>query len=374
MDIFIVVFLIGLYLFIVIKSFYIKSSEITSLRYFEVANFNAKVILVLSLIILSAVLIIHGGVFWGLALFSSLFSFLGFLTHVPIDERVETYIEQVVFISIVILFPYAKYSVTMVKKFKVLMFDFLLEKYNKEIHILKNKSFPVISNFVFTDNYFLHQVKDNIQNSRIKYSSQNNIDDTFYFPEKDIHVTECTIDTIEETYKVDSKGKGKWKRTKQETVFNGLVIILPKAKYNPSSTTIDPTFFKVTNSSNPISSNENRSSKKHNIILELFYKYYFRKDHTVKYTTSNFTERLFEHFDASVQNYAQVHNKIDEIAQKMNVDYIMEDEENIYLYHHEENIDLFTLYQNEKVDDSSQTFENDFKLLLKITDEFDKSQ
>jgi len=369
----IILSLLGLYVFIVVKSFYTKSLEITSMTYFKVANFNAKVILVLSLAILAAVLIIHGGVYWGFSLFSTLFSFLGFLTHVPMDERIETYIEQVALIMVIILFPYAKYSFSVVRKFKILLFDYLIEKYNVNIQILKDKSFPAISNFVFVDNHFLHQVKENLTSSHLRYSSQNNIDDTFYFPDKDIYVSECTIDIIEETYKVDSKGNGKWKNTKQESIFNGLVLILPKEKYNPNSTIMEPTFFKITNSSSPLSTHQDRSTKKHNIILELFYTYAFRKNHRIHYNSDNFSTHLFDHFNTTFQNYAQENKNIDEIAQKMNVDYIMEDEANIYLFHNEKNIDLFTFYQNENIDSSLITFENDFKLLLEISQEFEST-
>lgn len=367
----IILSLLGLYVFILVKSFYTKPSEITSMTYFKIANFNGKVILVLSLAILTAVLIIHGGVYWGFSLFSTLFSFLGFLTHVPMDERIETYIEQVAMIMVIILFPYAKYSFSVVRKFKILLFDHLIEKYNVNIHILKDKSFPAISNFVFVDNHFLHQVKENLTSSHLRYSSQNNIDDTFYFPDKDIYITECAIDIIEETYKINSKGKGRWKNTKQKSIFNGLVIILPKEKYNPNSSITEPTFFKITNSSSLLSTHQDRSSKKHNIILELFYKYGFRKDYSIHYNSDNFSTHLFEHFNTTFQNYVQENKNTAEIAQKMNVDYIMEDEANIYLFHNEKNIDLFTFYQNENVDSSLKTFENDFKLLLEISQEFE---
>ena len=150
MGVLIILSLLGLYVFIVVKSFYTKSSEITSMTYFKVANFNAKVILVLSLAILAAVLILHGGVYWGFSLFSTLFSFIGFLTHVPIDERIETYIEQVALIIVIILFPYAKYSFSVVRKFKILLFDYLIDKYKVNIQILKDKTFAAINNFVFT--------------------------------------------------------------------------------------------------------------------------------------------------------------------------------------------------------------------------------
>lgn len=370
MGVLVIVFLVVLYAFIVVKSFYTKSSEITSMTYFKIANFNGKVILILSLFVLAVVLIIHGGVYWGFALFTALFSFLDFLSQVPMDERIETYIEQVAMIMVFILLPYAKYSFSVVQKFKILLFNYLLEKYNVNIQILKDKSFPAINNFVFVDNHFLHQVKENLTSSHLRYSSHNNIDDTFYFPEKDMYVTECTIDTIEKTYKVNSKGKGRWKNTKQESVFNGLVLILPKEKYNPDSTIKEPTFFKVNNSSSPLSTDTNRSLKKHNIILELFYKYGFRKDYIVNYNTDNFSEKLFEYFNTGFQNYGQENKNIDEIAQKMNVDYIMEDEVNIYLFHNEVNIDLFTFYQNESIDSSLETFENDFKFLLNISEKF----
>ena len=373
MGVLITLSLIALYLFIVVKSFYTKPSEITSMTYFKIANVNAKVILTLSLVVLVAVLIIHGGVYWGFSLFSTLFSFLGFLTHVPMDERIETYIEQVAFIMVIILFPYAKYSYSVVRKFKILLFDYLIEKYKVNIQILKDKTFPAINNFVFTDNQFLHQINENLTNSHLRYSSQNNIDDTFYFPDKDLYIAECTIDIIEETYKINSKGKGKWKNTKYESIFNGLVLILPKEIYNPNSTIMEPTFFTVANTSSTLSTNQERSSKKHNIILELFYTYGFRKDHTIKYTSDNFSTHLFNHFNTSFQNYSQENKKIDQIAQKMNIDYIMEDEANIYLFHNEQKIDLFTFYQNENVDNSLKTFEDDFNLLLELSQEFEST-
>ncbi|MDD2790609.1 MAG: hypothetical protein PHU40_08095 [Sulfurimonas sp.] len=370
MGIVIIDSLIVLYIFVLYKSFNTKVSQITSMRYFKLANFNGKVILAVSLLVLAALLIIHGGVYWGISLFATVFSFLGFLSHVPLDERIETYIEQVVVISIFILLPYAKYSYSVVQKFKVLLFDHLLEKYNANIEIIKDKSFPVLNNFIFTNNDFLHQVERNLASTDLKYFSQNNIDDTFYFPEKNIYVTECTLDIIEKRYKIDSKGKGRWKRTQQESLFNGLVIILPKEKYNPDSKVSEPTFFRVDNTSASISTEANRALKKHNIILELFYTYYFRKSNDVTYDNDNFTQELFEHFDKELQNYAQQNESINAIAQKMNINYIMEDGTNIYLFHKENSIDLFTLYQNQSVDGSLETFENDFKLLLEITQEF----
>jgi len=43
---------------------------------------------------------------------------------------------------------------------------------------------------------------------------------------------------------------------------------------------------------------------------------------------------------------------------------------NIYIFYSEKNIDLFTFYENKNVAISIETFENDFKLLLKISEEF----
>ena len=101
----IILVFLALYIFIFVKSFYTKASEIRSVDYFKLANFNGRIILYISIVVLVAVLLIHGGVYWGFALFTSLFSVLGFLAHVPMDERIETYLEHVAMISIVVMMP-----------------------------------------------------------------------------------------------------------------------------------------------------------------------------------------------------------------------------------------------------------------------------
>ncbi|MBC8238144.1 MAG: hypothetical protein H8E76_07920 [Helicobacteraceae bacterium] len=370
MGLAIIAIVFGLYIFVFIKSFYFtKSSEIVSISYFETLKLNARIILVISLLILAIALIIHGGVYWGLALFSASFSFLGFITPTSLDDRMEVYLEQVALIIFTILMPYAKYSWNITKEFKTKLFTHYLEKYNLNIDIISNKLFPAIHNIVFTNKTFLHKVQDNLSNPNIKNSSRSNIDDTFYFPDKNIYITESNVEIIEEVYKIDDKGKGKWKVTNVETVFNGLVIILPKEDYHPSSTISQVSIFSVVNSSAVISSNASRSDKKHGFILDLYYNY-FRgaKKHT--YSKNNFSEKNFNSFNTEYEDYQAQNQELYAIAQKMNISYIMEDNKYVYLFHNEKNIDLFTFYQNEDVTVSLQTFEDDLNVLLNISEEF----
>ena len=370
MGLAILALIFGLYVFVIIKAFFFtKSSEIVSITYFETLKLNAKIILVVSLLILSIVLIIHGGVYWGIALFSATFSFLGFITPTSLDDRIEVYFEQVAFIVFTILLPYAKYSWGITKQFKDKLFSHYLEKYNLNIDIIKAKPFPSINNIVFTNNNFLNKVQDYLTSSNFRNSSRSNIDDTFYFPDKKIYITESTVEIIEEKYKVNNKGKGKWKTTNVETIFNGLVIVLPKEDYNPHSTIDQVTIFSVDNSSARISSDVTRSDKKHGFILDLYYNY-FRgaKKHT--YSKNNFSDKTFNDFNEKFEDYASHNSELYQVAQKMNISYIMEDDSYVYLFHNEENIDLFTFYQNEDVTVSMQTFEDDLNLLLNISEQF----
>lgn len=362
--------IVALYVFIAIKAFYFKkSSEATSIAYFEVLKLNAKIILVASVILLAVVLIIHGGVFWGVGLFGNLFSFLSFVTPSSMDDLLESYVEQVSVIIFVVLLPYAKYSNSVVKKFKDKLFEFLLKKYDSDINIITKKQFAAISDLAFANNDFLKKVKQNIDSDKLKNSSMVNFDDTFYFPDKEIYITECTVETLEEVYRKDAKGKGKWKVLSTAVVFNGLAIIVPKDRYNPASTAKEPTLFCVDNPSASILSDKTRSDKKHNFILEAYYQY-FRKGGKLTYGKQNFSDRIYGHFNSSFANYDEQSEELCEIAKKMNINYIMEDESYIYLFHNEENIDLFTFYQNEDVSTSLETFEKDFQLLLKISQEF----
>ena len=360
----------GLYIFVLIKAFYFtKSSEIVSISYFETLKLNAKIILILSLVILSIVLIIHGGVYWGVALFSATFSFLGFITPTSLDDRIEVYFEQVALILFTILMPYAKYSWNITKQFKDKLFAHYLEKYNLNIQIIKAKPFASINNIVFTNKTFLNKVQKHLRNSTFRNSSRSNMDDTFYFPDKNIYITESTVEIIEEFYKVDNKGKGKWKTTNVETIFNGLVIILPREDYHPNSTIREVTLFNVVNSSALLSSDTTRSDKKHGFILDLYYNY-FRGAKKYTYSQDNFSDSSFNHFNTAFKDYKSQNPKLYAIAQRMNINYIMEDNSNIYLFHNEKNIDLFTFYQNEDVAVSLQTFEDDLNLLLNISEEF----
>lgn len=364
----------GLYIFVLIKAFFVnKPSGVVSIAYFETLKLNAKIILIISLFLLAIVLIIHGGVYWGFTLFSSIFAILGFITPTSMDDKIEVYAEQVAFIIFFILLPYAKYSLSIVKKFKIKLFDFLLEKYDSNIEVTKEKVFGSINDIVFANQEFLYRVKNELLDTKIKNSSSSHIDDTFYFPDKKMYITEVTIETMRHIYRIDSKGKGKWKVESYETAFNGLVIVLPKAEYNPSSTIQEPTLFSVNNNSASISSEPNRSNKKHGFILDFYYQH-FRDAKRLIYDTSNFSDETFNHFNTTLEDYSTQNTQLTSIAQRMNINYIMEERDFIYLFHNEKNIDLFTFYQNEDVSVSLETFENDFKLLLKISEEFNTLQ
>ena len=71
-----------------------------------------------------------------------------------------------------------------------------------------------------------------------------------------------------------------------------------------------------------------------------------------------------------LDNYKNVNKSLSEIAEILNIDYVMEDTSRIYLFHKERPIDFFTFYQDQKVKISIETFEDDFKLLLEISKRF----
>ena len=368
----IIALVFGLYVFVLVKSFYFtKPSEIVSVTYFETLKLNARIILVVSLLVLFVALAIHGGVYWGVALFTSLFSFLGFIIPTSVDNLVEVYLEQVAFIGVVVLMPYAKYSLSVTRKFKTLLFDYYLNKHNSNIEILeiqKGKSFSAINNIVFANKVFLNKVRENLADANVRNSSISNVDDAFYFPDKKIYIIESKIEIIEEVYKVDNKGKGKWKTTDVETLFNGLIIVLPKEEYSPNAVS-RATIFTVENSSSSLLSSENRADKKHGFILDLYYNY-FRGPQKNTYDNNNFSDETYENFSRELKEYSSQNPKLYEIARKMNVEYVMEDDSYVYIFHNEKNIDLFTFYQNQEVAVSLKTFEEDFELLLKISKEF----
>ena len=111
----------------------------------------------------------------------------------------------------------------------------------------------------------------------------------------------------------------------------------------------------------------NRRNEKKNSFFVKFYLFFFGveyKDVLIKESLSSL--RNIE----NLENYDTINKPLAQIAETLNVDYVMEDNKKIYLFHREEGIDFFTYYQNEKTSISAETFEEDFKLLLEISERF----
>ena len=70
--------------------------------------------------------------------------------------------------------------------------------------------------------------------------------------------------------------------------------------------------------------------------------------------------------------YSEINKDIAKIAEDLDVDYILEDEKNIFIFHNEKKIDFFTFYQNKPVNVSVDTFEEDFQYLVSISEKFQK--
>ena len=362
----------------IIEVFFLTRSldELSFPRY-EVLRFYSRLFLVATCIVLSIVLGIHAVVYHGVLWAEEIFSSLLWVRPNPNSDD-DPYLSQVIIISSVTCLPYAKYSLGIVKVFKKQLFKYLQEKYKTNLKIIDSASFfkklnkTNIGQYALTDKYFLDKVIKNKADKNKRYGSDVHVDDVLCFPDKKIHITECSVAGYEEEYQEDDDGAS-WVRQSGSTNedFTGLLIVIDKdlSKDHIYERTkaigIGYNFYKVNNNKVLLKSKVTRSTKQHNFILRIFYRFWNVKSSLLL----NLPLKRLNAFK-KLDNYEDIDKSLSEIAEILNIDYVMEDARRIYLFHEEKPIDFFTFYQNQNTDMSAEIFEDDFRLLLEISKRF----
>lgn len=361
--------MIAAYAFVLIKAyFFTPKAEGISITYFETLRMNTRILLWTSVAVLVAVLVVHAGIYWGIAGLSHIFGFLSFIKPSSGEDLIEDYMTQVGFISVIILSPYAHYSLSVVKKFKKGLFVYFKEKYKQDFKSLPNKRFHV-ENFVTVNKDVADRIKTEANRSNIRNTVLTHFDDTFYFDDGRVnfYVTEVVMDLEKEKYKTNSKGKSKWSTDGMDYVFHGIVVILPIAIYGTNEDLKEnkPSVYDIKNHKSEILLNNDGDRGSHNFILKIFYKYLTNAN---KFLVRNSSFK-WEELSKRRRDYRKINEKITDLAEKMDVDTIMTDTNYIYLFKEQKDIDLFTFYQGKNTQDSIDTFETDFKFLMKIKEE-----
>ena len=175
-------------------------------------------------------------------------------------------------------------------------------------------------------------------------------------------MTELKISNLEEKYEEGDDGK-EWVAKYNKIRFDGLVIILNKDNYNKDL--INPIFYKINNKKIKLSVNPSRRKLKHSFLESM------GAD-----TSSSEAERLDykSNYSKKLTFYSEINKDITKIAEDLDVDYILEDEKNIFIFHNEKDLDFFTFYQSKPVNVSVDTFEEDFQYLVSISEKFQKSK
>jgi len=342
---------------------------------YETLRYRGRLLGFLSWIFLIIVLIIHAVVYWAFALGVNMFSFLLWINDHTTDED-DGYFTQVILICFFAMLPYGKYSFSLGSRFKKQLFKYLQDKYKTKFKVLDNKKFisklsaKNISRYVLTREEFLEIIIEKHSDKKKRYKSSFQIDDALFFEDKGLSICEAYIAVSEEVYEWDEDDeKYKWKSGKEFfKCFEGLIIIIDKLKDNISKSGRykKSKLYKINNSKVLTQSDSRRNEKKNSFFVK-FYLFFFGveyKDVLIKESLSSL--RNIE----NLENYDTINKPLAQIAETLNVDYVMEDNKKIYLFHREEGIDFFTYYQNEKTSISTETFEEDFKLLLEISERF----
>lgn len=382
----------GLIILLIIVVFYILAYlrafpfriplEERAIPKYNVLRLYSKVFLVISCGVLAIVLGIHAVVYFGILWAEQIFGFLLWIQPDPNSED-DPYMMQVIIISFVTLLPYAKYSLQIVKVFKKQLFKHLQIKYKTNLEVIDSQSFfkklnkTNIGHYALTDNFFLKRVTENRSDKNKRYGSDVSVDDVLYFPDKNIYLTECYVSGYEEAYEENDDGAS-WVRKSGATHedFSGILIIINKdlsddhiyqrLKRDTNLSNGGANFYKVNNKNILVKSKAGRSKKQHNFILKLFYNLFKKGKASCLLKDSLRQLNAWNKLDS----YNNINKSASEIAEVLNVDYVMEDARREYFFHKEKSIDFFTFYQNQKAKISAETFEDDFRLLLEISKRF----
>ena len=382
MGLIILLIIFGFYIFAYLRVFlFTRPLDELSFPRYEVLRFYSISFLVATCVVLSIVLGIHAVVYHGILWAEQIFSYLLWVRASP-DSDDDPYITQVIIISFVTCLPYAKYSLGIVKVFKKQLFKYLQEKYKTNLKIIDSASFfkklnkTNIGKYALTDQYFLEKVIEYKGYKDRRCGSDVRVDDVLYFPDKKLYITECSVAGYEEHYEETDDGS-QWVREPGATNedFKGLLIIIDKdlskdhiyerLKTDTNLSNGGVNFYKVNNNKALLKSKVTRSAKKHNFILRLFYSFWKNKS-SLLIELSSKRLNAFKKLD----NYKDIDKSLSELAEILNIDYVMEDARRIYLFHEEKPIDFFTFYQNQKAKISAEIFEDDFRLLLEISKRF----
>ena len=348
-------------------------TAITFPRY-ETLRYRGKVFGFLSWIFLIIVLIIHAAVYWAYALGVEMFSFLLWINDRTNDE--DSYVSQVILICFLAMLPYGKYSFSLVSRFKKQLFKYLQDKYNTKFKVLDKKNFisklstKNISRYTLTSEEFLKIIIANNSDKNKRYKSSFHVDDALLFQDKGLSICEASLDVREEVYKWDDDdNKYKWVTGGEFfKCFEGLIIIIDKLKDNSSNS---PRYkksklYKI-NNNKVLTQSDSRRIERENSFVVKFYLFFFgvqSKEVIIKESLTYFRNIK------NLENYETINKSLAEIAETLNVDYVMEDNNKIYLFHREKGVDFFNYYQNERTNISAEVFEDDFKLLLEISERF----
>jgi hypothetical protein len=366
----------GLYIVGVILGFYFLiillllsesfANKILPIYSYKLLSLKARFLKLYSLLTLSVLLIIHAGIYFLWWNFAKLFTYFSFIRPTPGSED-DPYITQVLIISLVVIFPYCLYTIRIIESFKLTMFKNLRDKFNVNFIVISVSNFYSkyrISSFIgfsFLDSKFLDFFQKNKENKDYRYKSVVSVDDVIFFPKQDLYVTELQIDNLEEKYEDVDDGK-EWVRKYYKNCFDGLVIILNKDNYN--KVVINSTFYKIKNENVILKATPSRRKLKHSFIEVMGASLGSNTKSVVLDSQSNDSKNL--------TFYSEINKDIAKIAEDLDVDYILEDEKNIFIFHNEKKIDFFTFYQNKPVNVSVDTFEEDFQYLVSISEKFQK--
>jgi hypothetical protein len=247
------------------------------------------------------------------------------------------------------------------------MFKNLRDKFKVNFIVISVSNFyskyriSSFTGFSFLDSKFLDLFQKNKENKDYRYTSKISVDDVIFFPTQDLYVTELQIDNLEQKLEYDGENH-EWVSKYYKIWFDGLVIILNKDNYN--KVVINPTFYKIKNENVILKATPSRRKLQHSIIEELGVNIFKPKKSVVLDSQSNDSKNL--------TFYSEINKDIAKIAKDLDVDYILEDEKNIFIFHNEKKIDFFTFYQDKPVNVSVDTFEEDFQYLVSISEKFQK--
>ena len=337
---------------------------------YERLRYVGKVFGFFSWIFLIITLIIHGGFYfflWGV------FELFG----VDITSDEFPYLAQVMLITLAAMLPYGKYSFSLMARFKKQLFRYIKDKYKTDFKVIDNKKFfrkikqKHLALYALTRTKLRDLIienKENKSDKKKRYMTKVFLDDVLSFP-KGIKICEIDVNVDEEVLEEDEEGKSKWESGRHYLeCFSGLLIIIkkPNNKISKSKIDSDPKIYSINNDKVIVKSKYKRREKR-NSYVNLFFNYWFAEQYSsIKINKSLKYLKQFE-----VEEYRNINKSLSEIAETLNVDYVIEDNNQVYLFHKEDrNINFFSYYQNQRTEISAEIFEEDFKLLLEISEKF----